>query len=219
MEESQHRGCTPTSCAAACQCRGCGTRLPAWIAEEYGSLTPSAERTWDFATLASAGCTRVTYTSRVSQSGRSEGLQFRMACLCIRCVAERFARNSGRCAALRPTSKPSRTTVTAQSAQCRRRLSLRICFPQPRQRQSGFGVSTVGKDGRPFASRRCCWVNGVGSERRAFDCDVLLQSVRAMYSAQGATSLPQTGAVSRAGEITHRRRRRNQLPESCTVLN
>ena len=121
---------------------------------------------------ASAGCTCLTYTSRVNQAGRSEGFQFRMACLCIRCVAERFARDSGRCAVLRPTSKFSRVTVTAQSAQ--KRLSLRICFPQPRQRRSGFGASTVGNDGRPFASRRCCWVNGVGSEREALDVRCLL---------------------------------------------
>jgi hypothetical protein len=33
-------GVYPTSLASACQCRGCGTHLPAWIAKEYGSLTP-----------------------------------------------------------------------------------------------------------------------------------------------------------------------------------
>jgi hypothetical protein len=48
-------------------------------------------------------------------------------------VADRFARNSGCCASLRPELKPSRTTVTAHPAQRRLRLSLRICFPQPRQ--------------------------------------------------------------------------------------
>jgi len=37
-----------TSFANACQCRGCGTRTPAWIAEEYGSLTPSAARIRNF---------------------------------------------------------------------------------------------------------------------------------------------------------------------------
>src|SRR5712691_984575 len=115
-------------------------RLPDWISEEYGSLIPSAERTWDFATRASAGCTCLTYTSRVNQAGTSAGFQFWMACLCIRCVSERFARNSGRCAALRPTSKFSRVTVTAQSVQNRLFLS-RSFFPQTRQRRSGRGTS------------------------------------------------------------------------------
>jgi hypothetical protein len=45
----------PTSCARACHCRGCGMRLPAWISDAYGSLTPSTERIRDFAILASAG--------------------------------------------------------------------------------------------------------------------------------------------------------------------
>ena len=56
---------TPTSSASASQCLGCGTRFPDWISEEYGSLTPSDERTLDFATCASAGCTCLAYTSRV----------------------------------------------------------------------------------------------------------------------------------------------------------
>jgi hypothetical protein len=34
-----HPGETPTSCASACQCQGCGMRLPDRMSDEYGSLT------------------------------------------------------------------------------------------------------------------------------------------------------------------------------------
>ncbi|HXY11257.1 MAG TPA: hypothetical protein VEI52_25715 [Terriglobales bacterium] len=50
-----YRLLTPTNSASACQCRGWGTRLPVWMSEEYGSLTPSVVRIRDFAMLASAG--------------------------------------------------------------------------------------------------------------------------------------------------------------------
>jgi hypothetical protein len=33
-----------TRAASGRQCRGCGIRLPAWMSDEYGSLTPSADR-------------------------------------------------------------------------------------------------------------------------------------------------------------------------------
>ena len=46
---------TPSSFASACQCLGCGIRLPVWMSDEYGSLTPKIERICDFATLTSAG--------------------------------------------------------------------------------------------------------------------------------------------------------------------
>jgi hypothetical protein len=41
--------------ASTRQCLGCGMRLPAWISDEYGSLTPRIERICDFGTLATAG--------------------------------------------------------------------------------------------------------------------------------------------------------------------
>jgi hypothetical protein len=50
-----HQPVTPTNSASLCQCLGCGIRLPAWMSEEYGSLTPKSERICDFATLESAG--------------------------------------------------------------------------------------------------------------------------------------------------------------------
>jgi hypothetical protein len=53
----KHDGAIPTKCASPCQCRECGTHLPARMSEEYGSLTPSVERIRDLATPASAGCT------------------------------------------------------------------------------------------------------------------------------------------------------------------
>jgi len=186
---------TPTNSASACQCLGCGTRLPDWISEAYGSLTRSTDRSVDFATRTSAGCTCLTKTSRVNQEGRSDGSQPRIACFCNLWVAERFARNSGSCAALRPSSKFLRVTGKLHSAQRRRSLLPRFS-PQPEQRRSIFGASTVGKGGRPFASRRYRWVRGVGSERADLRRDVSFHSAPATYSAHGATSLPQVGAVS-----------------------
>jgi hypothetical protein len=186
---------TPANIASACQCLTCGTRLPDWISEAYGSLTQRTARTFDFGTRVSAGCTLLTNTSRVNQLGRSDGFQFRMACFCNFWVADRFARNSGRCAVLRPWSKFLRVNGKVQFPQ-RRRSPLPSFFPQPGQRRSILGTSTVGKDGRPFASRRCCWVSGVGSERADLRRDVSFHSAPATYSAHGATSLPQVGAVS-----------------------
>jgi hypothetical protein len=68
--------------------------LPERISDEYGSLTPRAERIWVFAMLASTGKICFMYTWRVSHAGRSEGLQLWMARLCSRCVAERLARET-----------------------------------------------------------------------------------------------------------------------------
>src|SRR5215469_2343875 len=131
---------TPVNSASACQCLGCGTRLPDWISAEYGSLTQSSDRTCDFGTCLSAGCTLLTNTSRVSQPGKSDGFQFRIACLCDFWVAARFSRNSGCCAVLRPSSKFLRVTGNVHSTQ-RRRSLLPSFFPQPGQRRSIFGVS------------------------------------------------------------------------------
>jgi len=164
----------PTNCANFCQCLGCGTSLPDWISEAYGSLTRRTDRTVDFATRTSAGCTCLTNTSRVNQPGRSDGFQFRIACLCIYWVAERFTRNR-RCAVPRPSWKFLRITGKLHSEQWRRSL-LPSFFRQPEHRRSIFGASTVGNDGAPLASRRCCWVRGVGSERADLRRDVSSQS-------------------------------------------
>src|SRR5215467_13521269 len=147
----------------------------------------------DFAIVARAGWTFLTYASRVSQLGRSEGFQFLMASLRARCVSDRFLRASGCWAASRPKSKFSRVTCNAHLLQCdtpRLRLS-----PQPRQRRSTLGTSIRGNEGRPFASLRCCCVKGVckcsNPER-----ELSSQSLRAMYSTHTETSLPQVGPVS-----------------------
>src|ERR1700674_4648243 len=119
-----------------------------------------------------------------------------MACLCCRCVADRFASDSGRCAFLRPASKVLCVAITAHFGQkwLPRR---RICFPEPGQSASGFGISTAGRDGRPLACLRCCCVNREAGTRlrAAFDRFVVDQSVRATYSAHGARSFLHVSAV------------------------
>ncbi len=82
----------------------------------------------------------------------------------------------------------------------RERPSL-IVFPQPRQRFSRFSGGKAGGNGaRPFASRLCRCVSGVAGRLEVDDLPA--HNVCATYSAQGATSLPQIGAVSESCEHT-----------------
>src|SRR5437016_10023073 len=84
-----------------------------------------------------------------------------------------------------------------------------MTFPQPRQRFSRRGGGTSGGIGDlPFASRLCCWVNRVAG---ILDLDVVLHNTRTTYSAHGATSRPQVGAVSESSEQTRDINR--QLPD------
>ena len=47
----------PTNSENIFQCLEGGTRLPDWMSAAYGSLTRRVERTFDFGTRVSAGCT------------------------------------------------------------------------------------------------------------------------------------------------------------------
>jgi len=96
----------------------------------------------------------ISYTSRVSQPGRSEGFQCRIACLCCRCVADRFARESGCCALLRPARKFLRVACFAQFKQSF--VPREILTPHSEQTCSGFGWLTSGTS-LSFTSRllRC----------------------------------------------------------------
>src|SRR6266851_5249211 len=116
-----------------------------------------------------------------------------MASLCRRCVAERFASDSGCWALLRPALKLLRLAGFAQFEQ--RLLSLSILTPQSQQTCFGVGNSIVGKLGWPFASLRCCCVKWVGMLRMDFDFDSLSQRVCATNSTHGAKSFLQVSAV------------------------
>src|SRR6267143_7072295 len=123
-----------------------------------------------------------------------------MACLCCRCVADHFARNSGCCAALRPASKFSFVTATAHLWQWR--LPLRTSFPHPRQTLSGFGALTDGTS-LPLTERfRLCVRRVAISCRASLDVVVGLdtedQVSCATYSATGATSLRHVSEVSQS---------------------
>jgi len=85
-----------------------------------------------------------------------------------------------------------------------------MLFPHPRHTRSCFGIVMVGAGKPHFASRMCCWVSRVGIELRLLGRDVVAQSVRATYSAHGATSLLQTDIVSLSFAASVLKRR--QLP-------
>jgi hypothetical protein len=71
-----------------------------------------------------------------------------------------------------------------------------MVLPQPRHTRSGFGIGIVGAAESILASRLCCCVSRVGIELRLLARDVVVQSMWATYSAHGATSFLQVGAVS-----------------------
>jgi hypothetical protein len=162
-EYSIHCGPAFTNFASACQCLGCG-RYPCRILPAYQRETPIADRITDVGVFASNGLIFSEKTSLVSQAGWLVAFQTEHASACRRREAECLARLSGLSAATRPSfaALTSRSVAPpiAQSAQWVCRCS--IVFPHPRQTFSLLGrVIGLGKDGAPFASRLCCFVNRV----------------------------------------------------------